>query len=61
MFNGKKRKPPRQEWKPNAILRILYAAWRVAFGAFKIALGAAATVLMIGVICGFVFVGVLGD
>ena len=61
MFNGKKRKPPRQEWKPNAILRILYAAWRVAFGAFKIALGAAATVLMIGVICAFVFVGVLGD
>ena len=65
MFNGKnkrnKQKPPRQEWKPNFLLRLLYAAWRVAFGAFKIAAGAAGTVLMVFVICAFVFVGVLGD
>ena len=65
MFNGKnkrnKPKPPRQEWKPNFLLRLLYAAWRVAFGAFKIAAGAAGTVLMVVVICAFVFVGVLGD
>ena len=65
MFNGKKRssrqKLPRQDWKPNFILRFLYALWRVAFGAFKIAVGAAGTVLMIGVICAFVFAGVLGD
>jgi len=65
MFNGKnkknKQKPPRQEWKPNLFLRLLYAAWRVAFGAFKIAAGAAGTVLMVLVICAFVFVGVLGD
>lgn len=65
MFNGKnkrnKQKPPRQEWKPNFLLRLLYAAWRVAFGAFKIAAGAAGTVLMIVVICAFVFAGVLGD
>ena len=65
MFNGKnnrnKQKPPRQDWKPNFLLRLLYAVWRVAFGAFKIAAGAAGTVLMVLVICAFVFVGVLGD
>ena len=65
MFNGKKKdkkqKPLRQDWKPNFLLRILYAVWRVAFGAFKIAVGAACTVLMVIVICGFVFAGVLGD
>ena len=57
----KKQKPVRQNWKPNFLLRILYAAWRVAFGAFKIAVGAAGTVLMIAVVCAFVFAGVLGD
>ena len=65
MFNGKKKtkkqKPARQDWKPNFLLRVLYAAWRVAFGAFKIAAGAAGTVLMALVICAFVFAGVLGD
>lgn len=57
----KKQKAPRQNWKPNFLLRILYAAWRVAFGAFKIAAGAVGTVLIAGVICAFVFAGVLGD
>lgn len=65
MFDRKKKesrqKPQRQEWKPNWFLRFVYAAWRVAFGAFKIALGAVGTILIIGVICGFVFAGVLGD
>ena len=57
----KKQKAQRQEWKPNFLLRLAYAAWRVAFGAFKIAVGAAGTVLMIVLVCGFVFAGVLGD
>ena len=57
----RKQKPLRQEWKPNPILRVLYAAWQVAFGAFKIAVGAASTVVMVVVICAFVFAGVLGD
>ena len=65
MFDGKKRtrrqKPLRQNWKPNILLRVLYAAWRIAFGAFKIALGAAGTVLIAVVVCAFVFAGVLGD
>jgi hypothetical protein len=57
MFDGMKRrkqKPLRQNWKPNLFLRVLYAAWRVAFGAFKIALGAAGTVLIAVVVCAFV-------
>ena len=57
----KKKKLPRQEWKPNIFLRIGYALWRMGFGTFKIALGALSTVLIIGVICAFVFVGVLGQ
>ena len=57
----KKKKLPRQEWKPNIFLRIAYYIWRMGFGAFKIALGALSTVLIIGVICAFVFVGVLGQ
>lgn len=65
MFDGKKRirreKPLRQNWKPNFFLKVLYAVWRVAFGAFKIALGAAGTVLIAVVVCAFVFAGVLGD
>ena len=52
---------PRQEWKPHWILRILYGIWMAAFTAAKIALGAAATVLMVVLVCGFVFVGTLGD
>ena len=57
----KRVKKPRQEWKPNWVLRLLYRAWMLVFTAAKIAIGAAATVLLIGVVCGFVFVGVLGD
>ena len=57
----KRVKKPRQEWKPNWVLRVLYRAWLFAFTAAKVAIGAAATVLLIGVVCGFVFVGVLGD
>jgi len=57
----KRVKKPRQEWKPNWFLRLVYRAWLLVFTAAKVAIGAAATVLLIGVVCGFVFVGVLGD
>lgn len=57
----RKNTPPRQQWKPNPIVRIGYSAWMVMFSAFKIALGAAATVLLIVLVCGLVFVGILGD
>ena len=58
---SKKKKLPRQKWRPNWLLSLLYGIWRAAFAVAKIAIGAAATVLLIGVICGFVFVGTLGD
>ena len=61
MFNNKKKKAPRQEWKPHWTLMLLQKLWMLVFTCFKIAVGAAATVLMIVVVCLFVFVGILGD
>ena len=52
---------PRQNWNPHWIIKILYGIWMTAFSALKIALGAAVTVVLIVLVCGFVFVGILGD
>ena len=52
---------PRQEWNPHWIIKLLYTVFSMAMSLLKIAVGAAATVLMIVVICGIVFVGTLGD
>lgn len=60
LFNRKKN-DNRQQWKPHWFFRLLYKIWQLAFTAAKIALGAAATALMIVVVCMFVFVGILGD
>ena len=57
----KKNQKPRQEWKPHWTLRGLNGLYHGATAVLKIALGAVATVLMIVLICGFVFVGILGD
>lgn len=51
----------RQEWNPPWIVKLLYHAWMIVFGAFKIALGAAATVAIICGICLMVFAGAVGD
>ena len=51
----------RQEWRPGLIASVLYKIWRIAFAGIKIALGAVATVGLICIVCGFVFVNVLGD
>ena len=60
--NSRRRaKKPRQNWKPHWALRILRGAWMACFGAVKIALGALATVILIVLVCGFVFVSILGD
>ena len=56
----KRRQTNPQDWKPHWTIGILYGIWRIAFAAFKIALGAAATVVLIGLICCFVFVNMLG-
>ena len=64
MANEKKKrapKPQRQSWQPHWILRLIYRLWMIVYGAFKIAVGAAATVLIICIICAFVFAGTLGD
>ncbi len=58
---NRSRRPPRQEWKPNVLLKILYKIWRVFFAGAKVALGALATVLLIVIVCGFVFVNILGE
>ena len=58
---NKKNKPARQDWKPHWSLQVLKKVWMAVFAAAKIAVGAAATVLLIGLVCGFVFMGILGD
>ncbi|MDD5863267.1 MAG: transglycosylase domain-containing protein [Firmicutes bacterium] len=57
----RRRKKLRQEWNPHWSVKLLYLIFSVAGSALKIALGAAATVLLIVLICGTVFVGTLGD
>ena len=61
--NKKRRriKKPRQQWNPHWSLKLLYTLVSVAFSLFKIAVGAAATVVLIVLVCGVVFVGTLGD
>ena len=61
--SGKRKrvKRQRQNWNPHWSLKILYGLWLTLVGAAKIALGAVATVLMIVLVCGFVFVGILGQ
>ena len=51
----------RQEWDPHWLLKLCYTALSVAMSLVKIAIGAAATVLLIVLICGTVFVGILGN
>ncbi len=52
---------PRQEWVPHWAVKVAYGVWMTLFSAFKIALGALATVVLICLVCAFVFVGILGD
>lgn len=59
--NNRKKGRPRQQWNPHWSIKILYGLWSAAVTAVKIALGAVATVLLICVVCGFVFVGILGS
>ena len=55
------RKVVPQDWDLPAKANVPYKIWRVLFAAIKIASGASATVLLIVVVAGFVFVGMLGD
>ena len=57
----KRKKEPRQSWKPHWVPDTIYKIWLAIFAAMKIAMGAVATVLLIVLVCGFVFVGILGE
>lgn len=58
--NGK-RKVFRQNWKPGHLWTILHGIWVAAYSVIKVAIAALATVLLIGGVCGVVFVTVLAD
>ena len=57
----KRGRKPRQDWNPHWSLKILYGLWSLALAAVKVAVTAVATVLMIGIVCAFVFIGILGN
>ena len=61
--NKKKRriKKVRQNWNPHWSLKILYTLVSVAFSLLKIAAGAAATVILILLVCGAVAVYFVKD
>ncbi len=60
-FFKRRMKKPRQKWEPHWLLKLLYSAAVFLWSLAKIAIGAAATVLLILLICGTVFVGILGN
>ncbi len=59
--NKPEKKVAHQDWESPTPLKIAYGVWRVLFATIKIAAGAFATVLLIALISGFVFAGMLGD
>ena len=59
-FNRRNRKQ-RQQWDPHWLLKLAYMLITGTWSLLKIALGAAATVILIVLICGTVFVGILGN
>ena len=61
MNNQGKRRVLRQNWKPGRGLTVLSGIWKGIYSLFKIAVGAVATVLLVGIVCGFVFMFTLGD
>ena len=56
-----KKKMPRQDWKLPWSVETMGKAWKITLSVLKTVGGALITVLLIGVVCGFVFVGILGD
>ena len=56
-----KKKLPRQDWKLPWSVDTMQRAWKITLSVLKVIGGAFVTALLIGVVCGFVFVGILGD
>ena len=59
--NKKRKDQPRQNWQPHWSVGSVRKGLGITFSVLKVLLGAMITVLLIGVVCGFVFVGILGD
>ena len=59
--NRKKNQKPRQEWNPHWSLKAVSGTCGGVAAVVKVILWAVATVLLISLICGFVFAGILGD
>ena len=57
----KKKKAPRQSWKPHWTLRAIKGLWLIAFNVLKVALGAVATVAIILGVCMVVLANSVGD
>lgn len=51
----------RQSWTPHWGIGLAYRIWIVVFSAVKVLAGAVATILLIGIVCAFSFMGVLGE
>ena len=52
---------PRQDWKPHWSISSVKRGLGITFSVLKVIGGALLTVLLIGIVCGFVFAGILGD
>ena len=59
--NKENKKNVPQDWSAPVAVQVLYKIWRALFAVFKVAAGALATVLLIVLVSGFVFAGMLGD
>ena len=60
-FFKRRMKKPRQKWEPHWLIKLLFTFLTAFWSLAKIAIGAAATVVLIVLICGTVFVGILGN
>lgn len=59
--NGRKRRVSRQSWKMGPWLNFFHSVWTSVYSVIKIVLAALATVMVIGVVCAFVFAGLLAS
>ena len=52
---------PRQNWQPHWSVSSVKKGLGITFSVLKVVFGALLTVMLIGIVCGFVFAGILGD
>ena len=59
--NKSKPRPAKKERKLHWSLVALLRVWKIAFSVLQVIFGAVVTVLLICIVCGFVFMGIMGD